>query len=148
MAKFIQHQLFYPQSPEVVWGYLTVPELMAQWLMPNDFKPVLGHEFQFRTKPMPALDFDGIIYCKVLEINPFKTLVYSWQFGPGDGTLHDSVVNWTLTGKDNGTELLLIHNGFDRTDTPIFAAMNAGWLQNINKILQLINAKTDGTTPA
>jgi len=148
MAKFIQHQLFYPHPPEVVWDYLTDPELMAQWLMPNDFKPVPGHEFQFKTKPIPAFDFDGIVYCKVLEITPFTSLAYSWQFGSGDGTLHNSVVNWTLTPKDNGTELLLVHNGFDQTDTPIFAAMEAGWLQNMNKIVQLINTNTDGTATA
>ena len=146
MAKFIQHQLFYPNPPQAVWDYLTIPELMAQWLMPNDFKPIIGHEFQFRTNPHPDVDFDGVFYCKVLEITPCKTLSYSWKFGPGDGTLQYSVVNWTLTEKDNGTELLLVHNNFERDDTPIFASMNNGWLQNINKILRLINEKTNGTT--
>ena len=94
MAKIIKHELFFPKPPEVVWEYLTQPELIALWLMPNDFLPVLGHEFQFTTKPMPDLDLDGIFYCKVLEIIPFKKLSYSWKFGPGNGVLHDSVVNW------------------------------------------------------
>lgn len=147
MAKFIQHQLFYPNPPEMVWDYLTTPELIAQWLMPGDLKPIIGHEFQFRTKPMPDMSFDGIFYCKILEVIPFKKLSYSWKFGPGDGTLNNSIVNWTLTEKNNGTELLLVHNGFEGADfLPMFASMNEGWLKHINKILQLI--KENGTTKA
>jgi len=145
MAKYIQHQLFYPNPPSDVWDYLTVPELMAKWLMPSDFEPIVGHEFQFRTKPSADVDFDGIFYCKVLEVEPLKKLSYSWKFGPGDGTLHNSVVNWTLTEKDNGTELLLVHNGFEHPEMPIFAAMDKGWLGNINKILKLLNPEADGT---
>lgn len=148
MVNIIKHQLFYPHPPQAVWDYLTIPELMVQWLMPNDFKPVAGHEFTFKTKPHPEMEFDGVFHCKVLEITPLKTLSYWWRFGPGDGTLNDSVVNWTLTEKDNGTELLLVHNGFAQADTPIFAAMTEGWWKNINRILQLVNSKTDATTQA
>jgi len=150
MAKFIQHQIFYPNPPEVVWDYLTKPELMALWLMESNFQLVVGHEFQFRTKGKPDACFDGVFYCKVLEIVPFKKLSYSWKFGPGNGhKLNNSVVSWTLNAKDNGTELLLIHNGFEETETlPMFALMNEGWLKNIQKILHLINPTIDGTTPA
>jgi uncharacterized protein YndB with AHSA1/START domain len=147
MAKIIQHQIFYPNPPEVVWEYLTNTELMVQWLMPNNFKPVLGHEFEFRAKPMPDLNFDGIFYCKVLEIVPFKKLSYSWKFGPGNGVLNNSVVNWTLSEKDNGTELLLVHRGFEGSDfLPMFASMNEGWAKLIQKIGQLLNPATNGTT--
>src|SRR5262249_17808941 len=37
----------YPQPPERVWRALTTPEELAQWLMPNDFAPKVGHKFQF-----------------------------------------------------------------------------------------------------
>jgi len=79
MAKIIKHQFFYPHPTETVWEYLTNPELMAQWLMKNDFQPIVGHDFQLRTGPILSLDFDGIFYCKVLEIVPFKKLSYSWK---------------------------------------------------------------------
>jgi uncharacterized protein YndB with AHSA1/START domain len=150
MAKFIQHQLFYPHPAEQVWDYLTKSELLEQWLMPNNFRPSKGHEFQFRIKPMPELNFDGIVYCKVLEITPFSKLSYSWQFGPGDGTLHNSLVSWTLTPRESGTELLLVHNGFDESTeiVPIFEGMNKGWLSNMQKILRLINETIHGTTQA
>ncbi|HEU4608610.1 MAG TPA: SRPBCC domain-containing protein, partial [Chitinophagaceae bacterium] len=87
MNRVIRHQFLYAHPKETVWEYLTNAELLAQWLMRNDFQPVVGHEFQFRTKPIPALDFDGINYCKVLEVVPFQTLSYTWNTGPGDGRI-------------------------------------------------------------
>jgi len=149
MAKIIKHQLFYPHPPEVVWGYLTDPELLSQWLMKSDFKPVVGHEFRFTTKPMPDMNFDGIFHCKVLEVTPFSNLSYSWRFGPDESSLTDSVVNWTLTEKDNGTELLLIHNGFNGTNfMAMFNSMSEGWGQHIQKILKLANEANNGTAKA
>ena len=146
MSKSIQHTLFYPQKPELVWEYLTTPALMAQWLMPTDFEPILGHEFTFRTGPLPKFDFDGIVYCRVLEIHPPKKLVYSWKGGPGNGQVTmDSVVTWTLTEKEQGTELTLDHSGFKiLTNLDIFNGMNAGWLQNMKKILDRLNAAAHG----
>ena len=142
MATSINHQFFFPHPPEKVWEYLTNAELMKQWLMPNDFHPIVGHEFQFRTNPKPKFDFDGIVYCKVLEINPFKTLSYSWKCGPGEGKIIlDSVVVWTLQSKNNGTELLLEHSGFSKIENfNLYTAMTDGWLTNIHKIAERLNA--------
>jgi len=149
MAKVIQHQLFYPHPPQLVWDYLTKPELMAQWLMQGNIQPVVGHEFTLTAKPMPEMEFDGTFYCKVLEVEPFTKLSYTWQFGPGDGSLYDSTVNWSLTEKDNGTELLLTHNGFETlVNMALFNSMQAGWLQHITKILTILNTEKNGTTPA
>jgi uncharacterized protein YndB with AHSA1/START domain len=148
MAASIKHQLFFPHPPAVVWEYLTNAELMKLWLMPNDFEPIEGHEFTFRINPMPAFDFDGIIYCRVLEIDPFKKLSYSWQLGPGDGSINvDSVVHWELRPRDNGTELLLHHGDFIiLKNMGIFEAMNKGWLDNMHKILARLNETNYGTT--
>jgi uncharacterized protein YndB with AHSA1/START domain len=150
MEKVIQHQLFYPHPPQAVWEYLTDAELMAHWLMKSDFLPIVGHEFKFMAgPPMPEMNFDGIFHCKVLEIVPLKKLVYSWQFGPGTGKVTNSVVTWTLTEKDNGTELLLIHDGFKGAAfMKMLEAMNEGWLKNINKILTRLNNITNGSTQA
>ena len=79
MTKSIHHTLFFPNPPSAVWEYLTNSELMELWLMKNDFKPIVGHEFQFITSPLPNLNFDGIVYCKVLEVIPNKKLIYSWK---------------------------------------------------------------------
>src|ERR1022692_1062365 len=140
MNRTIKHSFFYPHTPETVWEYLTNSELISQWLMPNDFQPIVGHDFTFRIKPIPEFDFDGIIYCKVLEIIPFKKLSYSWKGGPGNGKINlDSVVVWTLAPKDNGTEVLLEHSGL-MENVNIYNAMTKGWLENMTKIEGLINA--------
>jgi len=145
MTKQIKHTYFYSHAPQVVWDYLTKPELLVQWLMKNDFEPVIGKDFTFRTGPIPSMDFDGIFYCKVLEIDPLKKLTYSMKGGPGERQINvDSLVYWTLTAKENGTELLLEHNGFKEANLALFNGMNAGWLSNMKKIDKLItDAKQD-----
>lgn len=141
MSKAIKHTWFFSQRPAQVWEYLTNSELLAQWLMPNNFKLEKGHEFEFRTKPMPALNLDGIFRCKVLEIDPLKRLVYSWQGGPdASNIVFDTIVEWTLTEKDKGTELLLLHKGFKEQNEEIFIGMSKGWPEKIEKMLSLLKA--------
>ena len=141
----IHHKLFFSQPPEEVWEYLTKAELMSQWLMPNNFMPIVGYDFEFRTKPSAQLAFDGIAYCKVIEIVPFKKLSYSWKLGPGHSKITlDSIVFWELKATENGTELSLIHTGFKEIENlTIYSAMNEGWLKNMNKIKQFINILND-----
>jgi uncharacterized protein YndB with AHSA1/START domain len=141
MTKSIQHKFFFPHSPQVVWEYLTKAELIEQWLMKNDFQPIIGYDFQFRTKPLVNFNFDGIVYCKVLEIIPFEKLSYSWKGGPGNGIITlDSIVVWTLFPKDDGTEIFLEHSGFKEIeDFSMYTIMNEGWLKNIQKIAERIN---------
>ena len=141
MASSIKHNLFFPHPPAAVWEYLTNAELMELWLMKNNFQPVVGHEFQFRINPLPSLDFDGVVYCKVLEIVPYEKLTYSWKLGPGDGTVNiDSMERWELRPKDNGTELILDHGDFVvMKNIGIFNSMNEGWRKNMHKIADNLN---------
>ncbi len=150
MAKVIKHQFFFPHPIEKVWEYLTTSELMEQWLMTNDFQPIVGFDFQFKTKPIPSLDFDGIFYCRVLEIVPFKKLSYSWKSGPGEGAITlDSVVVWKLQPTDKGTEVFLEHSGFAKKENlNFYNGLNHGWLEKFEKIDQLLNAAQYGTTNA
>ena len=140
MQTTIKHTWFLNHDPEKVWDYLTKAELMQQWLMKNNFQPVVGFDFEFRTNPIPSLDLDGIMYCKVLEIVPLKKLTYSWKAGPGNGVITlDTIAVWTLESKDNGTELKLIHSGFKKENISIFTGMHNGWNQNVQKIIALLN---------
>lgn len=148
MTKVIRHQFSFSHPIETVWDYLTDPELLSSWLMKNDFKPVVGHEFQFRTGPIPALNFDGIFYCKVLEIVPFRRLSYSWNSGPGEGNIDlESVVNWTLEPTENGTDLLLEHSGFAKKENlAMYNGLLLGWVEKLEKIAKLLNAEKYGDT--
>jgi uncharacterized protein YndB with AHSA1/START domain len=108
-----------------VWQALTDPDLLARWLMPNDFTPVVGHQFTFRTEPVPQHGFDGIVHCQVLALEPPQLLRIGWR----GGTL-DTTVTWRLVPEGTGTRFLITHDGFDDTDPAQQAAMKilgGGW---------------------
>jgi uncharacterized protein YndB with AHSA1/START domain len=139
MKKEIKYEWNFEQTPAEVWEYLTQPELLALWLMPNNFLPALGHEFTLQTRPMPDLKLDGIFHCKVLKIEPVTELVYSWKGGPGNGiVLLDTICEWRLEPYANGCILKLRHSGFEEHNAAIFAGMNEGWLKKIEKMLSMI----------
>ena len=148
MIRTIKHKFFFPHPMEMVWEYLTKPELMEQWLMKNNFQPIVGHDFQFKTGPIPSLDFDGIFHCKVLEIVPFEKLSYSWRSGPGGGEITlDSVVVWKLEPSDKGTEVFLEHSGFEKEENlSLFNGLNNGWLEKFQNIANLLNAAQQPNT--
>jgi len=148
MAKLIKHQFFFSHPVETVWEYLTKSELMEQWLMKNNFQPIVGFDFQFKTGPIPSLDFDGIFYCKVLEIIPFQKLSYSWRSGPGEGEITlDSIVVWQLQPTDKGTEIVLEHKGFAKKENlDFYNGLNQGWIEKLNNIADLLNAAQHGNT--
>ena len=64
----------FPHPPEKLWRALTQPHLMEEWLMKNDFKPVVGHSFNLRG------EWGGVLDCKVLTVEPQKTLSYRLNF--------------------------------------------------------------------
>ena len=43
-----------PHPPEKIWRALTQPHLIEEWLMKNDFKPVVGHRFDLRADWGPS----------------------------------------------------------------------------------------------
>jgi uncharacterized protein YndB with AHSA1/START domain len=100
---------FLPYPPPRVWQVLTDPAALAQWLMPNDFEPRVGHRFTFRTDPVPGTDFDGIVECEVLVLEPPHLMRISWAGGPG----LDTTVTWRLEPEGTGTRLFLDHEGFE-----------------------------------
>ena len=55
-----------PHPPEKIWRALTLPLLIEEWLMKNDFKPVPGHRFNLRA------DW-GAVDCQVLAVDANKT---------------------------------------------------------------------------
>ncbi|MFD1628411.1 SRPBCC family protein [Pseudopedobacter beijingensis] len=143
MQKTIKHQFTFTQSAETVWEYLTNSELLAQWLMPNDFKPIVGHQFQFGTKPKLKLGFDGRIYCEVLEVIPYKKLIYSWKGGSSKETPSlDSIVTWTIDITDGGTVLTLEHTGFKGIKNYLaYIFMNKGWVKIGKRFSKQFNKK-------
>jgi len=65
-----------PHPPEKIWRALTEGQLIEEWLMKNDFQPVVGHRFNFRSTPVPG--WNGVIDGEVLVVEPNSRLTYSW----------------------------------------------------------------------
>lgn len=136
-AKTIVVEYDLPHPPAKVWRALTEPALLAAWLMPNDFAPVVGHRFTFKSRPIR--EWDGTVDCQVLEVDAPKRLVYSWQGGAGEWRI-DTQVRWTLEATARGTRLTLEHSGFLPIHAHAFEAMSQGWrgkiAERISQILQ------------
>jgi len=115
-----------PHPPEKVWRALTQGPLMEEWLMKNDFQPVVGHNFSFRAEPMPH--WNGVTDCQVLAVVPNQRLSYSWN-ASGDeaaGGLK-TVVTWTLTPTQGGVLVRMEQSGFRPEDEANYQGANYGW---------------------
>ncbi|QAY65907.1 SRPBCC family protein [Paenibacillus protaetiae] len=104
----------YTTSIEKLWSALTDSGKLAKWVanihtgeaMSNNFEPVVGHRFQFRTQPSEY--WDGIIEGEVLLVEEPNRLSYTWASG---GEKH--TVNWTLQDLGDGkVNLHLEQTGF------------------------------------
>src|SRR5580704_3710956 len=94
----IEREIPHPQ--EKIWRALTQSPLIEEWLMKNDFQPVVGHRFKL------SADW-GSVDCQVLAVEPNKTLSYTWTaYGL------ESVVTWNLTPTSTGTHLRVEQSGF------------------------------------
>ncbi|MGH9746178.1 MAG: SRPBCC family protein [Candidatus Acidiferrales bacterium] len=121
-----------PHPPEKIWRALTEGTLIKNWLMDNDFQPVVGHRFQFRSTPVP--NWNGTIDCEVLVVEPNKKLSYSW------GTLGlGSVVEWTLVATVGGTLVRMEHSGFRPDQEAAYKGANYGWQKFIGGLEKVVS---------
>ena len=104
-----------PHPPEKIWRALTQPHLIEEWLMKNDFKPVMNHRFNLRA------DW-GTVDCQVLTIEPNRTLSYTWA-----ALGLESVVIWTLTPTRTGTHLRMEQSGFRPDQKQAYQGARFGW---------------------
>ena len=121
-----------PHSPEKIWRALTQPHLIEEWLMKNDFKPVVGHSFNLRG------EWGGVLDCEVLVVEPNKELAYTWNHAADDPAFNlQSVVTFTLTPTAAGTRLRMEQVGFRPDQRQAFGGANAGWQQMFAKLEQV-----------
>jgi uncharacterized protein YndB with AHSA1/START domain len=120
-----------PHPPEKIWRALTEGPLIKEWLMDNDFEPVVGHGFKFRSTPVP--NWDGIINGAVLIVEPSKKLSYSW------GTMGmESVVVWTLAATSGGTLVRMEHSGFRSDQDAAYKGAQYGWNKFIGGLERVV----------
>jgi uncharacterized protein YndB with AHSA1/START domain len=121
----------FPHPPEKVWRALTQRSLIEQWLMKNDFQPVAGHAFTLRMDPVP--NWNGIIECRVTDVDPGKKLSYTWE------TLGQvSVVTFTLTPTDAGTHVRVEQSGFGPDQDRAYKGAQYGWQNFIGGLERVV----------
>jgi uncharacterized protein YndB with AHSA1/START domain len=119
-----------PFPPDKIWRALTQPHLIEEWLMKNDFDPVVGQRFSLRA------DW-GAVDCQVLVVEPNKTLSYTWA---AHGL--ESVVTWTLTPTKTGTHLRMEQSGFRLDQQQAYQGAKHGWprfFANLEQVLARID---------
>src|ERR1700741_4970174 len=115
-----------PFPPEKIWRALTHPHLIEEWLMKNDFAPVVGHHFSLRAEW-------GAVDCQVMAVEPNRTLSYTWAaYGL------ESVVTWTLTPTSKGTQLRMEQSGFGPGQQQAYQGAQYGWQQFFAKLEQVL----------
>jgi uncharacterized protein YndB with AHSA1/START domain len=125
-------------SIEKLWSALTDSSKLARWVanihtgegMDNNFKPVVGHRFQFRTQPTEY--WSGIIEGEVLIVEEPTRLSYTWESG------EKHTVTWTLQDLGDGkVNLHLEQSGISNEQALNGAKYGWGkWLVGLEKMLQ------------
>jgi uncharacterized protein YndB with AHSA1/START domain len=117
----------YTTSIEKLWTALTDSSKLAKWVaniqtgqaMENNFEPVVGHRFQFRTEPNGY--WDGIIEGEVLIVEAPNRISYTWASG---GEKH--TITWTLRDIGDGkVNLHLEQTGI--SNAPALEGAKYGW---------------------
>jgi uncharacterized protein YndB with AHSA1/START domain len=120
-----------PHPPEKIWRALTQSSLIEAWLMKNDFQPVVGRRFDFRSTPVP--NWDGVIDGEVLVVEPNSRLSYSW------GTMGmESVVAWTLTPTKGGTHVRMEQSGFRSEQDANYKGARHGWTKFMGNLERVV----------
>ena len=120
-----------PHPPEKIWRALTQGSLIKEWLMENDFQPVVGHRFNFRSTPVA--NWNGVIDSEVLVVEPNKTLSYRWN-----SLGLESIVVWTLVATKSGTLLRMEHSGFRPDQEANYQGANYGWRKFIGGLERVV----------
>jgi len=115
-----------PHPPEKVWRALTQQHLIAEWLMANDFEPVVGRKFRLRWENN---GMSGVIDSELLAMEPPRSLSMTWN---SMGV--DTVVTFTLTPTAGGTHLKMEQAGFAPDRKQNIEGARWGWTNFLSKL--------------
>jgi uncharacterized protein YndB with AHSA1/START domain len=137
MERDLVIEVQYPAAPHLVWRAITEPALLREWLMDNNFHAEAGARCEFRMPPKPG--FNGVVQCEVLEVDPPRRLVYTWD---GGGSWGKTTLVWTLELEGAGTRLRLEHRGFQGFRPFLLSLMmNSGWKSKLTGVVGTIVAR-------
>lgn len=132
--KDIQQTVVIKAPIQKVWNHVSTSTGISEWFMPNDFKAIVGYEFQIQSPFGPSL-------CKVLQIEEPYLISFAWDT---DGW----VVSFQLKDLGDRTEFTVIHGGWKAPDHVVPKAgedasiirdrMNGGWAGIVQKLQKVV----------
>lgn len=130
----IRHTVLLNAPVEKVWQAIATAEGIAAWFMPNNFEPIVGHEFYLDAGPY------GKSPCRVTAIEPPHRLAFRWAT--------DWTVTFALRERDGQTEFTVIHSGWDADKVTEFGEpmrivrdrMDNGWGGITQALVQYVEA--------
>lgn len=127
-------------SVEKLWSALTDSGKLSKWMsnihtgqpMENDFQPVVGYRFQFRTQPTEW--WNGIVEGEVLAVDAPTRLSYTWESGAEKHT-----ITWTLQELGDGkVNLHLEQSGISQPQALQGAKFGwSKWCADLEKVVAL-----------
>jgi uncharacterized protein YndB with AHSA1/START domain len=118
--------------PEKVWRALTDPVLLAEWILPvAGFELAPGAAFTFQAPPQPG--WDGVVGCKLREIEVQRKLSWTWVAGD-----IDTVVTFTLAPTASGTRLSILQSGFRPEQKRNLGGARYGWRMMSERLVDVL----------
>ncbi|MCP3033063.1 SRPBCC domain-containing protein [Halobacillus sp. A1] len=118
----------FKSSIHKVWEALTDSDILAQWVMENNFKPIVGYKCQFHNEAI-----DLVVDSEVLVVDKPHKLSYTWVGGP-----IDTIVTWTLKQEGETTYLHLDHSGFEQKGQA-FNGAKYGWASMVDELKKVLD---------
>ena len=105
-----------------VWQALSTSEGLATWLLPNNFRPLVGATFSFIAEPQD--DWNGVVMCQVIEIDEPHNLTFTWSENPD---LPPTLVSFELRNLNGRTEVCLVHSQREHLPEDYVSKLDQGW---------------------
>jgi uncharacterized protein YndB with AHSA1/START domain len=144
-TRAVRHQYFIRATPARTFDALTNPAMLVRWLSDTaEIDPTKGGKYQIGWTDGPT--HTGT----VVAFEPGKSIALSWEW-PGV-TLHGTVFRLSVEPKDDGSLLVVEHEGFPKREewTELYGGAEWGWtyfVLNLKSVLETghdLRSKYDG----
>ncbi|WP_299225540.1 SRPBCC domain-containing protein [uncultured Psychroserpens sp.] len=141
MKDSITKEKLFNHPIETVWNAISKGEEISAWFIKADFKPIVGYQYTFISKPNEkgCTTISG----EVKKSDPY-TLIYTWIVAD---TKVETIVKWELESIEEGTKLHLEHSGISKyegeTAIAMFESFNDGWEGCISLLTDYLKEEID-----
>jgi uncharacterized protein YndB with AHSA1/START domain len=115
----IEREILIEASPEVVWGVITQPEQISQWLTDDaEVEARPGADGTLTWRPAGrggGKELDAIVPIRVVDAEPFHRFSFRWNHPQGStpDERNSALVEFSLIEEDRGTRLRVVESGID-----------------------------------